>query len=198
MGYLEGPPTAASTASAQDRQEAALRWLLKAVEQGHCKAQFEAGRLYAMGNGVPKDNDAAIKRFRKAADQGHAVTQGFPAVSIQQDGPGQDLEAVAHWFRKAAEEGQALEQFPSATATTPAWASRRTTRWRCAGTARPRTRATCARGTRPAAATSRARAPVAISRPPRGPSRRPPTRATLPRRTAWAPASAPASACSRT
>ena len=39
------------------------------------KQQFEMGAKYYTGKGVPKDSTEAAKWFRKAADQGEAVTQ---------------------------------------------------------------------------------------------------------------------------
>ena len=44
---------------------------LLAANQGDAEAQYELGMCYNTGKGAPKDADAALMWFRKAADQGH-------------------------------------------------------------------------------------------------------------------------------
>lgn len=46
--------------------------LRRAAFQHYAPAQFELGLLYANGNGVPKDEQQAIRLLRLAASQGHA------------------------------------------------------------------------------------------------------------------------------
>ena len=45
--------------------------LVKAAEGGDAEAQFNLGRMYASGEGVPRDYKAAVRWFRKADEQGH-------------------------------------------------------------------------------------------------------------------------------
>ena len=47
----------------------------KKAEGGHAGAQCLLGEKYLNGNGVPKDDDEAVKWFRKAADQGNTIAQ---------------------------------------------------------------------------------------------------------------------------
>ncbi len=47
-----------------------LNAVRKAAEQGDAKAQFELGKLFKNGQGVPMDQNEAIKWYRKAAAQG--------------------------------------------------------------------------------------------------------------------------------
>src|SRR5206468_1661558 len=63
--------------SAYRRQDyvTALRFLQPLADQGVAAAQFNLGLMYANGRGVSKDDTAAAKWFRLAADQGHALAQ---------------------------------------------------------------------------------------------------------------------------
>lgn len=73
--------------------------------------QFELGRRYYNGIGLPKDEAEAVKWFRKAAEKGHAKAQYnlgicyFQGHGVEEDGP-----EAGEWFRKAAEQGLAASQ----------------------------------------------------------------------------------------
>ena len=45
----------------------ALRWYMKAADQGHAKAQFSTGVMYDQGKGVPQNYKEAFRWFMKAA-----------------------------------------------------------------------------------------------------------------------------------
>ena len=45
-------------------------WFRKAAEQGHPKAQYNLGVIYAKGRGITKDMDEAKKWYSLAAAQG--------------------------------------------------------------------------------------------------------------------------------
>ena len=47
----------------------------KKAEQGDADAQSNLGKMYANGDGVPKDSAEAVKWFRKSAEQGYAAAQ---------------------------------------------------------------------------------------------------------------------------
>ena len=53
----------------QDDAEA-IRWYLKAAQQGHADAQNNLGLMYQNGKGVKQDDAEAIKWYLKAAEQG--------------------------------------------------------------------------------------------------------------------------------
>ena len=48
----------------------AVKWWTLAAQQGHAKAQFFLGVMYAKGEGVKKDEAEAVKWYTKAAQQG--------------------------------------------------------------------------------------------------------------------------------
>lgn len=64
-----------------------LRWLLdmakgaeylsKAAQQGLSAAQFNLGRMYQLGKGVPLDNQEAKRLFQQASAQGHQLATDF-------------------------------------------------------------------------------------------------------------------------
>jgi len=64
--------------SAHDRGDyaTALREWKPLAEQGHATAQYNnLGLMYAEGQGVPKNNETAVKWYRLAAEQGDAAAQ---------------------------------------------------------------------------------------------------------------------------
>ena len=87
----------------------AVKWFLKAAEQGYAAAQNKLGEMYFYGIGVPEDEAEAVRWYRKAAEQGHAEAQSnlgwmyANGVGVPEDA----VEAVK-WFRKAAEQGDAF------------------------------------------------------------------------------------------
>ena len=53
----------------------ALREFRPLAERGDAAAQFELGRMYALGLGVGKDNKLSTDWYRKAAESGHVQAQ---------------------------------------------------------------------------------------------------------------------------
>ena len=88
------------------------------AEQGHARAQYRLGVMYATGQGVQQDQAEAIKWFHKAlkklqllAEQGVAGAQ-FSLGGMYYSGWGvqQDYMEAIKWFRKAAGQGHASAQ----------------------------------------------------------------------------------------
>lgn len=104
------------TASINPDQLIALRRLQKTAEDGHAEAQFELGRLYGNGEGVPQDYQKAIAWLEKAASQNHAKAQESLG-SIYANGVGvkQDFPTARDWYLKAAGNGLASAQYLVAT-----------------------------------------------------------------------------------
>ena len=89
----------------------ALHLFLPLAEQGHASAQFQLGRMYASGHGLPQDHVAAVAWFRLAAEQGHADAQRNLGIMYQRGrGVLTDNTEAAAWFRLAAEQGDAAAQ----------------------------------------------------------------------------------------
>ena len=82
------------------------------AEQGDASAQYNLGKMYRFGQGVPQDYGKAVEWYRKAAEQDHAQAQFNLGVVYYFDrGVPQDYTKAAEWFRKAAEQGQVDAQF---------------------------------------------------------------------------------------
>src|ERR1044071_833981 len=119
----------------RDYAEAA-KWYRKAADQGHTEAQYELGRLYAQGLGVPRNYSDAAKSYLLAAEKGHVAAQHFlghlyangqgleTAYLEAPEGPSReqgqalareralqnDYVEATKWWRKAAHEGDAGAQ----------------------------------------------------------------------------------------
>ena len=86
--------------------------LIKQAESGDAKAQCDLGVAYHNGEGVAKDEAAAVRWFRKAAEQGYAKAQyDFGQMYDRGEGVPKDEAEAARWYRKAAEQGLAHAQY---------------------------------------------------------------------------------------
>ena len=84
------------------------------TEEGPTEAgeQYALGCKYDIGQGVERNDVLAVKWYRKAAEQGHTMSQ-FNMGCMYQLGRGveQDYTQAAKWFKKAAGQGHAVAQF---------------------------------------------------------------------------------------
>ena len=84
-----------------------VKWLQKAAEQGHEKAQLALAKCYATGEGVKKDEVEAFKIYRKAADAGsaEALYELHDFYNLGWSGGTVDKTKAAEALRKSAEMG---------------------------------------------------------------------------------------------
>jgi TPR repeat protein len=83
-----------------------MHWLSLAAEQGYAPAEYELGRTYLYGRGIPADYGKAIFWEEKAAQQGVAKAQRDMAFIYERGlGVAADNAVAARWNRKAAERG---------------------------------------------------------------------------------------------
>lgn len=59
----------------QGNHAKAFEWYTKAANQGHAKAQYALGFMYAEDLGVSQDYQKAVEWYTKAANQGNAKAQ---------------------------------------------------------------------------------------------------------------------------
>jgi TPR repeat protein len=86
--------------------EKAFSSLTKAAEQGNADAQFNLGAMYAIGQGVAKDQKTAVLWYIKAAEQGNAYAQfNLGAMYAYGRGVVKDEKTAIFWYTKAAEQG---------------------------------------------------------------------------------------------
>ncbi len=81
----------------------AMRELAPLAQAGQVDAQVLLGKMYMLGQGVPKDADVALKWFRAAAEQGNAQGQFFLGAMYLL--PSKDVPQGLRWLRLSAEQG---------------------------------------------------------------------------------------------
>lgn len=83
-----------------------VRWLRRAGDLGHVRAQYNLGMLYDKGDGVPRDLKEAATWYRKAAEKGHVQSQ-FDLGLMYTNGEGvpKDRREAVKWLKKAAGQG---------------------------------------------------------------------------------------------
>jgi TPR repeat protein len=100
QALAQGKPAALSSASLSDIQQRA--------EAGDAQAQFEFGRAYEDGKGLPQDDAKAVEWFRKSAEQGNAQAENSLGVMYALGrGITRDREEAVRWYKKAAKQGSA-------------------------------------------------------------------------------------------
>lgn len=80
---------------------------LRAAEDGDPDAQAHIALLYLTGSGVPQDDQAAARWFRRAAEQGNAAGQSrLGSLYLEGRGVKQDVGKGLRWTRLAADQGE--------------------------------------------------------------------------------------------
>ena len=90
--------------------------LKEKAQAGDAKAQYNLGKIYYNGKGVPKNDIEAAKWFRKAAEQGHAGAQySLSQMCEKGEGVPQNYAEALKWSQEARkttdEQGDAETQF---------------------------------------------------------------------------------------
>jgi TPR repeat protein len=81
----------------------AMKWYRLAAGHGFAAAQYELGRWYENGIGVPQDYSEAVKWYRLAADQGYADAQlNLGRMYAAGHGMPQDYMSAYMWLNLAA------------------------------------------------------------------------------------------------
>ena len=113
-GCEQGPPT--PSAPTPDKQattavSADFAATKKDAQSGDPVAQYNLGKIYDNGEGVPEDDAEAVKWYRLAADQGHAAAQdNLGMMYATGEGVPQDDAEAVKLFRLAANQGLAYAQ----------------------------------------------------------------------------------------
>lgn len=99
--FLEG-----QMAAHDGNHEAALRAWLPLARDGHVKAQYAVGALFAEGRGTTQDLSTAFDWWLQAAAQSHVRAQ-FNVAAMYKNGVGvgQNEVEAAHWISAAANLG---------------------------------------------------------------------------------------------
>ncbi len=101
----------------QPNGKESIRLLTEAAGQGYAPAEYEIGRIYLYGRGIPVDYAKALLWERKAAEQGDSRAQNDLAFMYERGfGVPADPAQAAEWNRKAATQGQPEAQLHLAQA----------------------------------------------------------------------------------
>ena len=108
---VAGPLEDAGAAYERGDYATALTLWRPLADQGDAHAQYNLGRMYDDGRGVPPDAAQAVKWYRLAAEQGDGSAQYSLALKCFLGlGVAQNYMEAARWYRLAAEQGDALAQ----------------------------------------------------------------------------------------
>ena len=95
----------------KQNQEVAVRWYLRAAEQGYPGAQFNLGNCYQLGEGVKEDKAQAVYWYRQAALQGDADSQYMLGLSYASgEGVTKSTPKAIEWLQKSSHQGHKLAQ----------------------------------------------------------------------------------------
>lgn len=87
-------------------------WVRAAAEYGLAEAQVRLGRMLLSGEGVTKDEAAALAWFRRAADAGDTDAENMVGRCYENGwGVAADASRAAGWFARAAAKGHAWAQY---------------------------------------------------------------------------------------
>ena len=83
---------------------------IRLAQAGDAQAQLEVGNCYIHGDGVPVDQEEAMRWWRLAADQGNANAQLNLGVTLLKGGRDDRLAEAVKWITRAAEAGDETAQ----------------------------------------------------------------------------------------
>jgi len=82
------------------------------AQKGDSVAQFDLGKAYEDGNGIPQSDKLALRWYRTAAEQGNATAQNRVGLMFGAGlGVEKDKLEAARWFRKAARQEEPKAMF---------------------------------------------------------------------------------------
>jgi len=85
---------------------------IKLAESGDISAEHKLAQMYAVGDGVPKNDKEAAKWLERAAEHGDADSQYEMGVALREGrGSLQDDARALVWMQRAADAGNARAQF---------------------------------------------------------------------------------------
>ena len=96
----------------QGRLSEAVSWYEHACKSDSQYAQYSLGKMYLLGNGVPKDVSRAIQLLRSSANQGNQYAQYvLGKLCLQGKEVEKNPEAAEYWLTRSAVQGNAPAQF---------------------------------------------------------------------------------------
>lgn len=87
----------------QKEYASAMKELAPLAQAGNVEAQVLLGKMYMLGQGVPKNTDLALQWFHAASEQGNAEAEFFLGAMYLL--PAKDIPQGLKWLRLSAEQG---------------------------------------------------------------------------------------------
>jgi uncharacterized protein len=101
-----------SQRSAREPAAAEIEGTRKLAESGDISAEHQLAQMYAVGDGVPKNEKEATKWLERAAEHGDAESQYEMGMALREGrGRVQDDAGALMWMQRAADAGNAQAQF---------------------------------------------------------------------------------------
>jgi len=98
--------------SAREPAAAEIEGTLKLAESGDISAEHQLAQMFAVGDGVPKNEKEATKWLERAAEHGDAASQYEMGIALREGrGRLQDDARALVWMQRAADAGSAQAQF---------------------------------------------------------------------------------------
>jgi len=111
-GDVESQYNLAINYNGNAQYEEAVKWMTKAAEQGHSKAQDAIGFFYWSGQGVNQNYTKAVYWYTQAANQDNANAQRNLAICYENgQGVSKDMIKAVYWYKKSAANGNIDSQF---------------------------------------------------------------------------------------
>ena len=88
------------------QQEKVFKRIELSANQGNAEAQYDLGRMYALGGVIRQDYAEAFKWFKLSAEQGNAEAQHILGVMyVNGEGARQNYAEAFKWFKLSANQG---------------------------------------------------------------------------------------------
>jgi uncharacterized protein len=111
------PPVESAATTVATLSSSEISQLQSKAEAGDANAQVALGKAYQDGNGVPQNDELAVRWYRKAADQGNPEGQNDLGLMYRTgSGVEKSKEEAVNWYRKAARQNYPSAMFNMGTA----------------------------------------------------------------------------------
>lgn len=112
IGNVKSQYTLGKLLQEQGRLSEAVRWYKCACESGSQYAQYHLGKMYLLGNDVPKDIEKAVQLLMSSANQGNQYAQYvLGKLCLQGKEVEKNPEAARYWLARAAVQGNTPARF---------------------------------------------------------------------------------------
>ena len=103
----------ASAISGANSDQRDIEWIIADAEAGNARSQFNLGGSYQHGDGVPKDEFLALYWYRRSAENGFYLAQGYLGVLYEEGSRGlpQDMQKAIYWYKRAARSGETVSAY---------------------------------------------------------------------------------------